>query len=401
MILRIALIILLGVYSVKDSLAIVSGMTLFMSPYLWLPFQIVFAFIFGVKSINVIRQCKSEHLYFLLAYFVLVIFSSFRGVLMAETYWDYKILYENFFGLMMPFFVLGYANLNEFKRFLIGFLPFAFILFIPLSFFIFSDNYGFFLAPVSIYIIFFTSLNLKKKLMVIFVTAFLVFIDLTARSNVLKVLVPFFILLIHLMKKKSLIILVRFLHIFLLVIPFILTYVALTFEINIFDSKNNFDFSFESGANKKHESEDLLIDTRSFMFIESYLSANEYESWFFGRTPMHGQISPSYADFDLNNRNERVTNESAIINVFNWLGLLGVSLYFLIFLTSSYLAIYKSNNIQMKLLGCFISFRWLYSWVEDINSFSLSFFSLCMILILPLSFVLREMSDTQIKSFFK
>ena len=57
----------------------------------------------------------------------------------------------------------------------------------------------------------------------------------------------------------------------------------------------------------------------------------------------------------------------------NYFGLVGVIVYALIFIVSSYRAIAKSNNIYMPLLGIYVSFRWTFAFIEDFTKFDLNY----------------------------
>ena len=59
-------------------------------------------------------------------------------------------------------------------------------------------------------------------------------------------------------------------------------------------------------------------------------------------------------------------------------------LYCLIYLQSSYLALYKSKNLFMKLIGVYIAFRFLFGWIEDFNRFDISNIALWMVIAMGL-----------------
>ena len=69
----------------------------------------------------------------------------------------------------------------------------------------------------------------------------------------------------------------------------------------------------------------------------------------------------------------------------------------LVYLRSSYLAVYCSNNILIKFLGCFVAFRWAYGWVEDMYSFAPMILSLWMVIAMCMSKYYRNMSDVEMK----
>jgi hypothetical protein len=141
-----------------------------------------------------------------------------------------------------------------------------------------------------------------------------------------------------------------------------------------------------------------ITDTRTFLYIEVLESAINNNYWFLGRTPARGNDSNTFGVLasELTGRNERLANEIGLANVFTWTGIMGVILYFLIFYRASYLAVNRSNNIYVKMLGVFIAFRWLYSWVEDVNNFSINYFMLMIIFGMCFSHSFRKMTNNEI-----
>lgn len=94
-------------------------------------------------------------------------------------------------------------------------------------------------------------------------------------------------------------------------------------------------------------------------------------------------------------------NEVCHPNVFTWLGLLGLIPWCLIYLTSSYLAIYKSNSFYLKIIGIFIAFRFFLGWIEDMNEFSIYGLSVWMSIGIGLSPYFRKMDDKVFVSWYK
>ena len=95
-------------------------------------------------------------------------------------------------------------------------------------------------------------------------------------------------------------------------------------------------------------------------------------------------------------RYERISNEIGLANVFTWTGIIGVVLFSLIFFRASYLAVNRSKSIYAKMLGIYVAFRWLYSWIEDVNDFSLNYFMLMVMIGLCFSESFRNMTNKDI-----
>jgi hypothetical protein len=121
----------------------------------------------------------------------------------------------------------------------------------------------------------------------------------------------------------------------------------------------------------------------------------------FGRTPARGNDSNLFGLHQLRElktgKKERYANEVSILNIFTWTGLIGVILYFFVFLKASYLAVVKSNSFFMKLLGLFVAFRWVYAFIEDFSNFNLYYIFLWIMIGMCFSKEFREMNDEEIK----
>ena len=83
-------------------------------------------------------------------------------------------------------------------------------------------------------------------------------------------------------------------------------------------------------------------------------------NWCFGRTPARGNDTKTFtAEAYLTGKEERLSNEVGILNVFIWTGIIGVLFHFFIFYSSSYVSLHYSNNFLYKILSIFSAFRWL------------------------------------------
>ena len=74
-------------------------------------------------------------------------------------------------------------------------------------------------------------------------------------------------------------------------------------------------------------------------------------------------------------------------------------LYFFIFLQASYLAIYKSNNQYVKIVGVYITFRWMYAFIHDGIEFNLNFLFIVIGLAICYSPQFRHMTALEFKHF--
>lgn len=150
---------------------------------------------------------------------------------------------------------------------------------------------------------------------------------------------------------------------------------------------------------------DISADTRTFIYIEVLQSAIRNGYMIFGRTPARGNDSAAFGAHSAEDlktgKYERHSNELLHLNLLTWLGLVGMLLYSLIYLRSSYLAVYHSNSKYLKLIGLFIVFHWAYGWVEDFNRFDIQNIALWSVIAMGMSNRFRAMSDADFRHWFR
>ena len=349
-------------------------------------------------------KADKENLKYVFLYLLWNLFSGFRGLFIADNYWDWKGLITNAMAMSLPIVAYSASNLIFSQALLSFYVRFALPLFVIFAPFISNDSYGFYLVPISFLMLFLPVYNLKSKLILFTVTLVVIFADFDARSNIIKFTVPFFLLGLLFVKNTLLFKLLDLGRNILFIIPFLLLFLATMDIFNPFQMDKYIKSDYKQ--TQKNENGDYIqvsikADTRTFLYVEVLRTAKKYNSWFIGRSPARGNETEAFASSDLTGRKERLGNEVAILNIFTWTGVIGVLLYMLVFYRASYLAINNSNNFYAKLLGIYISFRWVYAWVEDVNTFSLTTFMLWMTLGLAFSTSFRKMSDKGISFWVK
>jgi hypothetical protein len=336
-----------------------------------------------------------------LDYYIFYLFASFCwGSSIATTYWDWKGLIGNTMTLLIPMVAYSMDSKYFFKHLLSSFIYVALPLFIFFQYFIGNDEFGFYLAPYIFILLFLSILPLKWKIISVVITLYVIFADLGARGNVIKFTIPILISILFYFKNIFTTKVLNSIRILFLFLPILLLILGVTGIINIFNPQGENTIELiEKKRNFKGElvEDDLLVDTRTFLYLEVLTSTQKYNSWIFGRSPARGNLSESFGDMDLNRRGERNGNEVGVLNYFTWLGLIGLLFIFLIFYKASYLAINLSNNYFSKLVGVFVSFRWFFSWIEDINIFYIGYIHLWLIVGFCYSITFRSMSDKEMK----
>ena len=97
-------------------------------------------------------------------------------------------------------------------------------------------------------------------------------------------------------------------------------------------------------------------------------------------------------------RNERWSSEVRILNVFNHMGLIGVAVVGLLYFCAAYKAIFRSKSFGMQLIGLYVSYRWLYAWIEDFERYDLINLYLWIPIILCYSSKFLNLTDSEMKS---
>ena len=388
------LMILIAINSHGES--IVLGSTIF-----WWAIQFIILSIFFIIRSDYIRYKYIKHEMILVnIYLYYLLFSFTRGVLISTNYWDFKALINNTFCLTIP--ILSYALYDKYlfqniiRIFIFVGTPFFFIY----QFYIDRGEFGFYLAPFIFILLLTPVLPFKLKLFCFFIAGYVIFSDFGARSNVIKFSASILISCIYYFKFFFSVKILETIRKFLIFLPFVFLLSAIFTGFNVF----TFNYLSEKEIttrsvrfNGEVEENNFFDDTRTFIYADVFLSTQFYNSWFLGRSPARGNISSAFGDDDPSGRNERNGNEVGVLNYFVWLGLIGSFLVFLIHYRSSYLAINQSNNFISKIFGIYISFRWVYSWVEDYNYFYIGTLFLWLSIGFCYSNTFRKMTDKEIK----
>lgn len=328
------------------------------------------------------------------------VFSILRGVFIAENYWDWKTLVGNGIALMVPLVAYAATNASLLQSILKIYTKYALPFFVIIAFMIDNGAYGIYLVPISFLALFLPIIKKPWRSMVLVLALLVIFVDFSARSNVIKFGVPIVLSLIYYLRLVLSVKILEFIRKLLFVVPLLFFVLAVNEVFNVFNMdqyiKGNY-IEVKKNASGEITEDKLTTDTRTGLYIEVLQTAVKYDSWFIGRSPARGNETELFASLsEITGRRERASNEVAILNIFTWTGIVGVLLYMIVFYKATYIAINQSNNIFSKILGLFVAFRWVYAWVEDINNFSLATFFLWFMIGLCFSKTFRSMSNKEV-----
>lgn len=370
---------------------------------------ICFALLSYTIRYMIIAKLPNKQDYLLIyTYLIYALIGCIRGIFVADDYWTYKQLVSGTLALSIPLFVYPFSSSYLIRETLRNWLKYAVPIF--LLFFIwalYTTAYHFYLGPIFLLICFFPLLPRKWKFIICFLALLMLTVDLGSRSQVLKTAVCVLVASGCYFRRFITIPILRIAHWICYIIPILLLTLGVLGVFNIFEdlSSNKGKHISTKVVNGETKEEDLASDTRTFIYVETITSALKHNYVLFGRTPARGNDSVSFGAYMGEvlgtGRYERHKNEVCHPNVFTWLGLIGMLLYCFIYLKGSFLALYKSNNFYIKILGVFVAFRWAYGWVEDFNGFDIMNISLWMMIGMCFSYQFRMMSNKEFEVWFK
>lgn len=344
------------------------------------------------------RRFNLINLYLLWSYICIL-----RGLFIAENYWEYKQLIIGSISCLPPIMIwLFYKPYVVYKVYSYWF-KYGILFFILF----YSWNIGitqFYLSPLLLLFCFFPLFNNKKAWIIfIFGVIYCCAGGMDNRSQLIKGLCALLI--------GGLSFFIQYIPQKLIKIGHILCYssVLVIFGL-VLNNVNDIILGNITIEEAKYGNEnEFTQDSRGLIYADVITSAIDHDYVIWGRTPARGNdINLSYAlffwaydDDMVFNKNERHANEVLHLNIFTWEGLIGLILYSLIYLKASYLAVYKSQNTYISLLGCFIAFRWAYGWIEDINNINILNISLWTMIAMCYSKEFRNMTNLEFKQWIR
>lgn len=364
--------------------------------FLWWLLQSIILFVFFNLS------PKHYSIFPVKAFLFYVGFSAIYGAIyMTENYWDWKLLVSNLMSMLLLISVYTFSTPILLSIILKSWYKYGWIIFIVLCPFLGSNAFGRYLVPYAFLSIFISILYSKKYLYAIGTALIItIYFGYEDRSSTIKFLV-YLLMGISLIywkywKNKSKFIF-RSIHCVFLFLPFVFLFLAITNKFNVFNIKEELHIK-EASIN-----EEQLADTRTLLYAEEITSAINNNYLIQGRSIARGYDSLLFGKYidksSGTNNNERPSCEVCILNIFNYMGIIGVLLYFFIFYRASYLAIYKSNNQYVKMMGIYIAFRWMYAFIHDGIEFNLNFLFIIIGLAICYSPQFRKMNAWEFRLF--
>lgn len=355
------------------------------------------------------RLLFNKYYLFCLLYLCWVFGGAYRGIIYLENYWYTKQWLYGITCASLPVLTYIFSDPIKCSNILKTYNKFIFFFFIFfIIWFTEKDAFHFSLGPeYFLYGIFWIWLPKKWKWWTAFLVLSMIVIDPGARSQVIKGLLCVLFALAISINKWIPNIVIKTVPWFFFFSAVILLFLGISGKFNIFEIKGDPVSSpvvFQEGKiidDGSGINNEALTDTRTFIYIEVITSALEHDYVLFGRTLARGNDSKAFGEASMTGELERYDNELLHLNIFTWLGLVGVILYSLIYFYASWLAAYRSQNIYISYLGIIVSFHWFFGWMEDQNLFNGMNMGLWLVISMCLSPKFREMSNIEFQIWVK
>lgn len=381
-----------------------------------IPTAMVYLLQFGSVGSSLICGLKNKRLFNpifipLWLWLIWTIISIFRSFFAVEIYWDLKALLSNIPCLFLPVFCLVFDD----QRFTSSFLRkwnYLFIVHIALLLLgiVEKENAHLLLgAGYFLYASFFFLIPKMRWKAIVLVLLAIMLSDIDARSQVIKAIAVTAVGIASLFSGPFIKWVARIGSVSLYPLAIVLLILGITGEFNIFDHEDHSFDNITRIVDGRVVEKEITggPDTRTFIYVDVIYSALKNDYVWFGRTPARGNDGDVFfahmgtGELEPDMRLERYKNELCHLNIFTWMGLVGVFLYSIIYLQASILSLFFSNNRYMILLGGLTAFNWFYGWVENCNNFDMMDLAIWMIIGMCISKKFRKMSDTEFSLWFK
>ncbi len=340
--------------------------------------------------------------YLYIFWLILLIFNLFRSFYVAESYWDWKLLFLGafFFTLIPLVFYIG-KNLDYFKvifNFVLKYLFAYGFLLIPLGQLANPELYSRLMIPISLFILFIPYVDKKRKILIILIMAISILLVPGFRSNILKSSFSLLVLTLFYFKPYFRQAIFHIIHILLFIVPVFLFILAVNNKFNIFEEMEKNEGATVTDAMGEVS---LTQDTRTFLFIEVFGSMDNKYNWTFGKSAIGSYRSDWFYDDGGAIKGKRYGSEVGMLNILLKYGGLGILIISFLLFSVSWIAIKSSSNILSKMIGLFIAFRFLFSFIEEYTDYDLNFYFFWLAIGLVSSKKFRNMTDDELKKYFQ
>lgn len=337
---------------------------------------------------------KTINLFFLLNLYIYL-----RGFFNITSQYD---LYAMFSTLLFTSFLIPSLIYMGQPKLLMYIWRSFWVIGIPLSaftwFFPPSDgimSMGFNSTFLDVFILCIPFISKKKSIIILILSLLVILSDLDERSIIINLIIPLLIVIGWRFIKSMFTRKIMFYSI--IILPIVLVALGVLGKFNIFEAAAENEFQFQ-GADRT-----MLVDSRTGIFTDVFMGIYNQDAvvWGLGgngKVYSYLMDNTDY-DFDTFYKNGRGATESGMLNYIMYAGLIGLIVYGLFLLKAGYLALFNSNNRFMQMLGLYVTFKFLFSFVDDRIAFNCHtlYFFIWVGICYNRSF--RKMTDIEIKEY--
>ena len=345
---------------------------------------------------------RAYYLYMLLLLCNLICF--IRGGVSASGYFDIKNLFAEAGGGLSQFApvilvtAMSIPSATKIFKTLITILKGSLIL-IPFQIIralATEESYAQIVIPVTMLLLLAPYLPYKKKILIFVVAAASFFLTIEWRTNELRLILLFLFLMLISFRKITTNAVYNFINIILLCTPIVLMITGVVTGKTIFQEA--------SGHNQKTEviasgqQVDLQGDTRTYLYLEVLSDLTASNALLFGK----GASGKYKSDFFTESayKKGRGNVEVGALKILLYSGITGLLLTLLVLCTAIYYGTNRSNNTLTKFFAFFLALHWMLLFVENMVSYNIYYYILWFVTGLCLSKNFRQLSNSDIKSFF-
>lgn len=303
-------------------------------------------------------------------YLIWVLVASIHGLFLSSNYWDWKLLVSNIMIYFIPILCYSFIKPHIVIATLGGWYKYApIIIIVMIPFATMHHFWGRALMPFSFLLLFFPILPTTFKWYSLIAFGLVITLGFSDRSDMIRFIVSFLLGISayqryeHVMSN-----LYKPLAKIMCFAPLVFVALALTGQFNILKIGEEMGWEYKvddgSGGHK-----DYFSDDRTGLFEEAIESAIDMDYVWCGHSLARGYKSHRFGkgiDKVIGlSRGERGTSEVCCINIFTYMGIVGLFLFMVLFIKAVYNAIWFSQSKYMKTIGLLVGFRWFYCWLEE------------------------------------
>lgn len=337
-------------------------------------------------------------------YLIWVMVAAVHGIFMCHNYWDWKLLVSNMMIYFIPILCYSFVNPYIVSRTLGGwyrYAPFIIICIIPFA--TMHHFWGRALMPYSFLFLFYPILPSQFRLYAFVAFGLFLMFGFSDRSDMIRFVVSFLLGISAMNKFKHLMCnLYKPIARILCFTPLLFMALALTGQFNILNIGEEMGWEYRvddgSGGHK-----DYFADDRTELFEEAIESAIDMDYVWCGHSLARGYKSHIFGKgidrlIGLS-RGERGASEVCVINIFTYMGVIGLALFMILFLKAIHNAIWYSQSRYMKTIGLLVAFRWFYCWLEEYQRYDTNTLILFLMVGMCYSPYFLNMNDEDFKEF--